>query len=271
MNKLKTILTGFAIGAGMSVPGLSGGTLAILLGVYNKLLNSVSELFTDFRKNAPFLILFALGGAAGLAAAATLITSLLSTPAEAPLRFAFLGAAAGCIPPLLHETDALPLNPKKLALLLAGAAAAYSVTFIPSGIITAEGTTAYLLQFAGGIIVAAALVLPGISASQMMYVLDIYEPVMSALSDGRLIQLLPLAFGTLAGILLTAKLLIWLLQRFNGTYLVILGFMIYSLKEMIPPFHSQTELLIGFICASIGFALATLLTKKEHKHTQTAK
>ena len=60
MNNFKTSIKGFIIGAGMSVPGISGGTLAILLGLYNKLLNSVADLLSDIKNNLFFLLSFSL-------------------------------------------------------------------------------------------------------------------------------------------------------------------------------------------------------------------
>lgn len=91
------------------------------------------------------------------------------------------------------------------------------------------------LQFTGGVLLAAALVLPGISASHFLYMLGIYDAVMEKLSTLDLIPLLPLAAGTVLGIFLTARLIETLFQRHQaGTFLVILGFMLASLRELIP-------------------------------------
>lgn len=266
MNRLKTFFSGFAIGAGMSVPGISGGTMAIILGIYNKLLYSVGNILKEAKKSIPFLLLFCLGAAGGLLTAARLISFLLSTPAEVPLRFAFLGAAAGCIPPILREAKLAPVTPPKLLLLLLGMILAAMISFIPEGVFTAqsEGLGGVLIQAAGGLLVAAALVLPGISASQMLYMLGLYERVMERISAGELLALLPMTVGLAAGIFLTAKLLSALLERFDGAYLLILGFMLYSLKELIPQWSGAAELVIGLISAVIGFVLAFLIARREN-------
>lgn len=263
MGKLRTLLSGIVIGAGMSIPGFSGGTLAMMLGIYDKLLYSVSNIRADLRNNLRFLLLCAGGGCIGLLISALLLTRLLATPAELPLRFAFLGAAAGCVPPMLREAKALPLTTKKMLPILIGAAAAFLLSLLPDGMLaTHSGITGIALQLLGGVIVAAALVLPGISASQMLYVLGLYEPAMNCIASGELLQLLPLATGALLGTFATAKALSALLQRYDGTYLVVLGFMLFSLKEMLPPFSSEAEMFIGFICAAIGFTITTLCSKK---------
>lgn len=263
MTKTRTILNGAIVGAGMSIPGFSGGTLAMMLGIYDRLLYSVSNLREDIRKHGSFLLLSGSGGCVGLLLSALLVSRLLASPAGLPLRFAFVGAAAGCVPPMLHEAKALPLTLKKLLLILCGGGAALLVSLLPSGLLTSgEGIAGTLLQMLGGALVSAALVLPGISASQMLYVLGLYEPALAHVASGELLPLLPLAVGAVVGLFLTAKALSALLQRFDGTYCVVLGFMLYSVKEMIPPIFSATELLLGFVCAAVGFTLVTLCSGK---------
>ena len=110
------------------------------------------------------------------------------------------------------------------------------------------------LQFTGGMLLAAALVLPGISASHFLYMLGIYDAVMEKLSTLDLIPLLPLAAGTVLGIFLTARLIETLFQRHQaGTFLVILGFMLASLRELIPRGAEPWQILTGIPCILVGF------------------
>lgn len=266
MSKLKTFLNGAAIGAGMSVPGISGGTMAIMLGIYNDLLYSVANILKDSKKSLTYLTFFCLGGAGGLLLAAWLISFILSTPAELPLRSAFLGAAAGCIPPVLKRAQLLPLSPKKALIILAGMAIAAVISLLPENLFTAgEGVFGVVMQISGGALVAAALVLPGISASQLLYMLGMYKTVMERISCGDILGLLPMALGLAVGIFLTARLLSSALERSDSAYLLILGFMIFSLYDMIPQWHSPSELIIGVICAVGGFVAALLLTRGESR------
>ena len=270
MNTLKTFLQGFIIGAGMSIPGFSGGTLAILLGIYNKLLYSVDNLLSDMKNTVKFLTILGGGGLLGFFTAARLVTALLSTAAEVPLRYAFLGAAAAAMLPVLREAKAFPLKLTKLLLIVLGICAAALIGLIPAislGETTADGI---LMQLLGGVILAAALVLPGISGSQMLVTLGLYEQVMSRISELDLIGLLPLGIGCVAGVLLTAKLLSRLLQKTGSAYLVILGFMLFALKDLIPQASTVSELVIGLICAAIGAAITTLCISKEIHKTETS-
>lgn len=266
MNNLKTILQGFIVGSTMSIPGISGGTVAIILGIYNKLLDSAGDIFKDFKKSAVFLLCFALGGGIGILTAARVLTFLFTTPAELPLKFAFLGAAAGCIPPIMKRSQMLPLTPKKLLLLTGGLAIAALFARIPQGTFSEQG--GFISEIIAGVILSVALVLPGISASQMLLMLGMYDRVMLNIANGDFISLVPLCIGLATGIFLTAKALSALLKRFDGIYIIILGFVLFSLTELVPQWNNIAELAIGAVCFCAGFIAAALLNKKENAQTK---
>ena len=240
----------------MAVPGISGGSAAMVIGVYDDLLRAVSRCFSEPRRNIPLLLRFALGGILGLFLMAGAISWLLTTPAEVPVRFLFLGAVAGGIPAIFRKAGVRKLNASGLVLILSGAAAVLLLASLPEELFTPgeRGFADMALQFTGGVLLAAALVLPGISASHFLYMLGIYDAVMEKLSTLDLIPLLPLAAGTVLGIFLTARLIETLFQRHQaGTFLVILGFMLASLRELIPRGAEPWQILTGIPCILVGF------------------
>ncbi len=256
MSRLRVILCGFITGSVMAVPGISGGSAAMIIGVYDDLLRAVSRCFSEPRRNIPLLLRFALGGILGLFLMAGAISRLLTTPAEVPVRFLFLGAVAGGIPAIFRKAGVRRLNASGLVLILSGAAAVLLLASLPEGLFTPgeRGFADIALQFTGGMLLAAALVLPGISASHFLYMLGIYDAVMEKLSTLDLIPLLPLAAGTVLGIFLTARLIETLFQRHQaGTFLVILGFMLASLRELIPRGAEPWQILTGIPCILVGF------------------
>ena len=256
MSRLRVILCGFITGSVMAVPGISGGSAAMIIGVYDDLLRAVSRCFSEPRRNIPLLLRFALGGILGLFLMAGAISRLLTTPAEVPVRFLFLGAVAGGIPAIFRKAGVRRMNASGLALILSGAAAVLLLASLPEGLFTPgeRGFADMALQVTGGVLLAAALVLPGISASHFLYMLGIYDAVMEKLSTLDLIPLLPLAAGTVLGIFLTARLIETLFQRHQaGTFLVILGFMLASLRELIPRGAEPWQILTGIPCILVGF------------------
>ena len=254
------MLSGFAIGASMTVPGISGGTMAMVIGIYDKLITAVSRLFSEPKKHIPFLLRFAAGAAMGAVLVARVISILLETPAGIPLRFAFFGAVAGGIPFILRKSGMKKPSAGAFALILAGLAAAMLIGLIPKGAFSpAQGTQGASLgtaaiQLLGGVLIAAALVLPGISASHMMLVLGIYESVMEKVSSLDILSLAPLAIGLAAGTFLCARLLERLMERHGkGCCLVITGFMLGSLWELLPLEADFVQWIIGTVCAAAGF------------------
>lgn len=263
-NLISAVLNGFAVGAGMSVPGISGGTTAIILGVYDRLLSCVSRIFSEPKKTLPFLLAFSFGGAAGLLAAAGLVASALESPLGLPLRFAFLGAVAGGIPLIFRKAQLKELTPAGAAIAAAGAFAALAIALLPQGLfeIRGGGFLSAVMQALGGVLTAAALVLPGISASHIMYVLGIYESAMQSLSAGEFLSLAPFAAGAAAGVFLTARILEKLLAAHErGCYLLILGFMSASLAELLPRGADGVQLAIGAVCALGAFAAVRALCR----------
>ena len=258
MNTIKTILSGLAVGGAMTIPGVSGGSAAMILGIYDDLIRAVSRALSEPKRNLPLLIKFTVGACAGVLLIARLITFLLTTPAEIPLRFLFLGAVAGGIPMIFRKAEIRKLTAGCTALILSGVAAVMLISMLPEGTFSPEngGFEAVILQFLGGILLAAALVLPGISASHFLLMLGIYDDVLEKLGSFELLTLLPLAAGAAVGIFLTARILESLLQSHTrGTYLVILGFMIGSLRELLPHGAGAVQTAAGMLCTVVGFVV----------------
>lgn len=253
---LTLLLSGLAVGAAMAVPGVSGGTAAMVLGIYDTLVRSLSRLFKEPKKSLPVLLKFCAGGIIGMLLVARLVSFLLTTPAEIPLRFLFLGAVAGGVPVVFRSANVRRLTPKAALLIIAGAAGAVLLTKLPEGLFVSiqGGFWGAVVQFIGGVLVAVALILPGISASHFLYMLGMYDTVMKRLGSLDLLPLLPLAAGVAVGAFLTAKVLEALISKHQaGTFMVILGFMLASLQALYPFKASGIQLLTGAVCAVVGF------------------
>ena len=271
MNILSVISCGLAVGAAMTIPGVSGGSAAMVLGIYDRLVIAVSRVFTEPKKSLPFLLKFTAGALAGMLLIARLISFLLTTPLEIPLRFLFLGAVAGGIPMILRKAEIKRLTPGNIALILAGAASVLLLSLLPEGLFSTESgvgsISGIILQFTGGLLTAAALVLPGISASHLLYMLDIYDPLMEHLAAFELLPLLPMVLGLMAGTFLTAKALEQLIERHqSGTFMVILGFMLASLRELVPAGADWVQMFTGIISAGVGFSAVFLLQSERVPH-----
>lgn len=231
---VKNFVYGVVIGAAMLIPGVSGGTTAIILGIYDQLVAAVASFFKDIKKNFLFLIVIALGGVAGFVLFSNLMLKLISLW-EVPMMFLFIGATSGSFPLLVRKSrEGFKLS--SALFLLLGFALVFGISYLPESLFhfDAHSVAGFFTLFVLGIPLAVALVLPGISFSYMMLIFSIYDPFLRALSSFDVLFLLPLGLGLIAGVLLSTKLLEKAMQRFPGpTYFAIIGFVLGSILEIL--------------------------------------
>ena len=275
-DTIYTIACGAWIGGTMTVPGVSGGSMAMILGIYDKLVASVNGIFQKgkFKESFLFLIKFMLGAVAGLFMFAKLITLAL-TSFSIPTRYFFLGAVAGCSPMIFREARVKKVSVPVFLYPIIGIVCALLISLIPEGIFEINGTGALaviasiVIQLLGGIVIAVALVLPGISVSQMLLVLGVYEKLTAAVDALDIITLIsfaPLVIGTIGGILLTTNLIERAMKKHpTATYLIVFGFILGSLPELFPAqMPMGWDLLFAPLMAVLGVIAVFTLSKKEN-------
>jgi putative membrane protein len=246
---LFTILKGMAMGLAEIIPGVSGGTIAFITGIYERLLNAIKAwnpgsfklLFSGkFRSfwtaiDGWFLSSLLLGMAIGMVTGVFAVTWLMEHYLE-PLWGFFFGliiASAILIIRQIHQWDLL-----RVILLLAGIAFAVLIISInPS-----EGSHAYWFIFLSGLIAVSALMMPGVSGSFMLLILGMYGfiiPTFKSLFTGfemdNFIIILVFALGLLVGLLSFSRVLSWTFKRYHqSTLMVLTGFIIGSLYKIWP-------------------------------------
>lgn len=265
---MSDFLKGAWIGGTLTVPGVSGGSMAMILGIYERLIRSVNGLLergSNKKESIRFLLIFCSGAIAGIFALSWIVVRLLEL-FPVPILFFFAGAVAGGVPVLFREVRSTVFRYYHVLFLLGGMALVVLLSKLPVGLFEITpygGIKSALLQLLGGLIAAAALVLPGISVSHMLYVLGIYEGLMQAVSGLQIGLLLPFAAGGVLGTFLMAKAVDRLLRSYKtSTYMVILGFVLGSVAELLSGIRVQN---ITFACAPLfflGFFAIFLLFKK---------
>lgn len=262
INKLYTAISGLIVGGTMLVPGVSGGSMAMILGVYDKLVSSVSSFFKHKKASILFLGLFALGASIGMVLFANPLGKLLELFPK-PMSYFFIGAVAGGIPLIYKESQVTKFKTKHVLYILLGIAIVVLLDFLPEGLFgdTHTGFMRYFMLFTAGFIAAIALILPGISVSYMFLVLGMYDNIMRAISKLDILYLLPLALGLGVGIILTTRILENMMKKFpHATYMIILGFLLGSLSETFPGVPVGFEWLICIVTLAAGFAVIFALS-----------
>lgn len=234
-SDLLIMLKGFIIGSSMSVPGVSGGTMAIVLGIYDRLISSISNFLKDIKGNTIFLLKFCIGAGVGIGSLAFAIKWMLAV-FPFYVSFFFLGAVIGGIPELYKKTKKYKLGISSVIYFFVGLISVIGIGFIPISsfdINAGTGLTHYFMLLVTGIIIALALVLPGISTSHMLLVLGMYDAMLLAITKFDVVYIAIIGLSTLIGIFLITKPLEWLMNKYpHETYCTIIGFVLGSTSEI---------------------------------------
>ena len=266
---LGLFLKGVWIGGTLSVPGVSGGSMAMIMGIYEHLVQAANVLISRGGKKLQalkFLLIVSLGGILGLLAVSGPILILLE---RYPMQmiFFFSGAIAGGVPLIWKEGRGDGFRWGHLFYLFIGLGCVLFLRILPDELFfigKEAGIGGMIVQFVGGLIVAVALVLPGISVSHMLYVLGLYSVIITAISQLNLSVLIPFALGVSIGTVLTARAVDRLMMRFRPqTYMIILGFVLGSVFELIGTGVSHS---FSFVCIPLflaGYSVIYLISKSK--------
>jgi putative membrane protein len=282
---LRTVVTGAAMGAADVVPGFSGGTVALVGGIYPRLIDNVRAgahvlsvvLRLRWRGIVPALrsldwgFLVALLGGLALAVA-TLAATLDRLLDDEPVRMSalFLGLVLGAVVTARHQFRDRPT-------VRLGAAALVSavVTFLALGM--TPGTIARpspFVLFVAASIAVCAMILPGISGSFVLLLLGVYEPVISAISQRDLTSILAVILGMVVGLASFATLLHWLLARAHDLVLAVLVGLMVGSARVLWPWPSATgvgdptlgapsgDVIVPVIVALVAFAAVVLIGRR---------
>jgi len=263
MEIIINILKGVVISISQIVPGVSGGTIAIVLGIYDKLIHAVNNIIKDFKNQYKILLQVGIGAILGMFIFSNIINVIID---KYPIQigYMFIGIILGGAPLMFKKSTENGFKKKNLiylaigiivALLLSGSGVDNSAVIRELSFMNA------IWLFIAGVIIAVALILPGISGSFMLLILGLYNTVMAAISEINIIVLLPILVGGIVGTLATARLIEWLLKKFPGeTYMMIFGFVLASVTGVFPGFQLMQSL-IGLILGIIGFMFTYKITK----------
>jgi putative membrane protein len=289
-------LKGMAMGAADVVPGVSGGTIAFISGIYEELLGSISNvnlrLLTTLKKegikaawkqlNGNFLLALFTGVFISILSLAKILKYLLANEPILLWSF-FFGLVLASI--IYIAKQITKWNLLAIVITILGATLAYYITTLNP--LVSENSSPLFL-FISGAIAICAMILPGISGSFILVLLGAYKPVLTALDDRDIKTILIFMGGALVGILSFSKILKWLFEHHkNYTLAALTGFIIGSLNKIWPwketltwrtnshgievPFNQQSvsplsfsgenELASAIILVIIGFGLILLLEK----------
>lgn len=237
-----TYFKGMAMGAADIVPGVSGGSIALIAGIYQELLNSINSFTLDNVKlltrfefarffkavNGKFLLSLFLGILTSVFALSSVITFLMR---EHPIPLWSFFSGLILVSAFLILKDIKRWHLGVVLAVIVGAAIAWWVTNLPP----TTTPNAIWFTFLSGSIAICAMILPGISGSFILLILGQYEPILEAVKDRNIFKLAVFAAGCAVGILTFSRVVSWLLKKYHSATIGLLsGFMLGSVNELWP-------------------------------------
>lgn len=291
-------LKGMAMGAADVVPGVSGGTIAFISGIYEELIGSINnikpQLISVWRKdgikafwhqlNGNFLVALFLGIFISVLSLAQFLSWLLENEPILLWSF-FFGLVTASI--LLVGKEIKNWSAMTVITLMVGAALAYFITELPPN----ENVDSLPFLFLSGALAVCAMILPGISGAFILVLLGSYKTILDAVHEKDIKMIATVAVGAVVGLLSFARLLKWMFKNYRNTTLAILtGFILGSLNKIWPwkkiletkvfddktivindqnvlpnAFEGDPQLIMAIILALVGFSIIFILEKVASK------
>jgi len=288
---------GIFIGIALVVPGLSGSIIALVMGLYEGIINAVSDFNKDIKKNALFLAPIGLGAVVGILASARIVLWLCQAyPLQSYLFFT--GLVLGAYPLIFRKMKQAKFKPSYVLATALGFAFMFIVTYIMDtgmershiAIESLSSASDFGTVFASGAISMSFMMIPGVSGSVMLMLLGQYGTVYNAV--GMIIDLVryvlsgnfeaasyvfmtvllvvPFALGALIGVVFIAKILSFLLSRWEGqVYYAVLGlvssaiFLLVEESGLLQAYEGPLPILTGIVLLIIGVLCTLFLDKSK--------
>ena len=270
MSYLKLVLKGFIVGLGKIIPGVSGGMLAILLGIYEESVQAIAHFFKDFKKN--FLFLGTLG--IGVSLAITFMSSIIEFSLNnyyLPTMLLFIGLMLGGSNSLKRGIEGTNCKDYVFQLVLPFLFMML-IQFFQNGTFLLNDNYSYFLIFLFGIIDAITMVVPGISGKAILMLIGFYPLLLETFShlldlsyiSNTLQIMLPFGLGILVGILVTVKIVSYLLKKHSVSFhYVIISFFTSSilllLLQTLKNNYSIGTIVISFFLFLFGYFISHIL------------
>jgi len=258
-------LKGLIIGIGKIIPGVSGAVLAIILNVYDEGINSIVNLFKNFKKNILFLFSVGVGILFGIVLFSNIINYSLNNYYVITMLF-FVGLIIGGIPCVLKEVNKKDYIYVFIIFIIL---TIFSCFNINNNYILKNNFSDYIIFFIGGIIETCGTIIPGLSSTAMLFILGIYNIVIESISNisNFIINykvLFPFCLGIISSLFFVSKGISICFNKYkNKTYSIILGLVLSSVVVLIIKTFTNPiyllDLFIGLVFMIIGIIISSIL------------
>ena len=262
------LVKGVFIGTGFILPGVSGGALSAIFGLYERLISFMAHLTNKFKENLLFFLPVGIGMLAGIV--------LLSYPLGyflehhlAPTMWFFIGAILGTFPALWKEAGKLGRKPVHIAIMLIAFAASFTFLLMGSRLFGGAVPQNIGTWAMAGVLIALGVLVPGLSPSNFLLYMGLYDGMVQAFKHLDFTVLIPIGIGGLLCVLLLSKFIDMLFNKaYAGLFHVILGVVISSTLMIVPTDYNYLSLgtVACILCCAAGAALGMWMSRLEEQH-----
>ena len=266
---LLRFVKGIFIGSGFILPGVSGGALAAVFGIYERLITFIAHITRDFVKNLKFFIPVGLGMGFGIVIFSFAVSYFLGNY-EVQILWFFIGAIVGTMPVLWKQAGKQGRQSRHWIIMAITAVLGYVMlrygeSFVQGSVPTDSFTTWIL----AGVLMGLGAVVPGMSPSNFLVYLNLYKPMTDGIKSGNFGVIIPIILGAALCVLCFSKLMDYILGRaYAGLYHFIMGIVVASTVMIVPlgyDYLSGGALLLPVIFAA-GLFLGLWMGKLEEKY-----
>ena len=261
------LIKGALVGIGAIVPGLSGGVIAVVFGIYEPLMRFLGNLRVKFVKNVIYFLPIGIGGVLGVVGFSAVVDYAF-THFAAQFTWLFIGFISGTFPSLYKTSGKEGRKPWHWLLLFGMAVGTFYYMFWMETIRNVTLTPNIWLWLLSGLLMGLGLVVPGMSPSNFLIYLGLYQPMASGIRQLNFGVIIPIIIGVVICILIFAKLISWLFNKaYPIMYHLILGIVVGSTAAIIP--RGVTGLSTIAVCVllfALGAAGSFALSKLDEKY-----
>lgn len=278
-QKIILALKGALIGIANIIPGVSGGTLAITLGIYETLIKAVNHFFEDMIGHIKTLLPIAIGAVLAILSVSQVIAYTLEK-APFPTTLFFIGLVCGGVPFLYNKVKKKIFRPSGMMTAILSFLIVISFLFFSEGNNNVSFSNMDIREYASlffvGLIAAVTIVVPGISGSFILMIMGYYKPLLDLIGElikfqnigNNLLVIIPFGIGLIIGVLLVAKIIEYFLKKHNSaTYSSIMGIVLASIILIIIPLFELTinsyDIILGLLLFTLGIIIAYRLGDRD--------
>ncbi len=258
-------LKGIMVGIGFITPGLSGGVLAVVFGIYEPLIRFLGNLRHNFIRNVLYFFPVGIGGIIGMVAFAAVV-DIAFTHNPALFTWLFIGFIAGTFPSLFKTSGSQGRNWGHWLVLAVFAVSTLSLMLWMETFRIIQLESNFINWVMSGALIGLGVVVPGMSPSNFLIYLGLYQPMAAGIRVLDLAVVIPLALGGIACILIFAKLVAFLFRKFYAfMYHFILGIVVGSTLAIIPADVTGWDIILSILLFIFGALCSYGLSKLDEK------